>query len=57
MDHSFIDFHKIYQALQSSISSITGEEAEAVQLELHEASKKLDQAFQYELLKKKRIYD
>ncbi|MCA0147864.1 MULTISPECIES: hypothetical protein [Rossellomorea] len=56
MDHSFIDFHKIYQALQSSISSISGEEAEAVHLDLHEASKNLDQAFQYELLKK-RIYD
>ncbi|QHE61951.1 hypothetical protein FHE72_13705 [Rossellomorea vietnamensis] len=56
MDHSFIDFHKIYQALQSSISSISGEEAEAVHLDLHEASKTLDQAFQYELLKK-RIYD
>ncbi|CAN7350201.1 hypothetical protein [Rossellomorea sp. LjRoot5] len=56
MDHSFIDFHKIYQALQNSISSISGEEAEALPLDLHEASKNLDQAFQYELLKKKRIY-
>ena len=57
MDHSSIDFHKIYQALQSSISSITDEDLAAVQLDLHEATKNLDQAFQYELLKKKRIYD
>ncbi|WJV28258.1 hypothetical protein QTG56_14175 [Rossellomorea sp. AcN35-11] len=32
MNHSFIDYHKIYQAIQSSISSITGEENETVQL-------------------------
>ncbi|WP_171050739.1 hypothetical protein [Bacillus sp. BHET2] len=57
MDQSFIDYHKIYQALQSSISSISGEEGDAVQLDLHEATKNLDQAFQYELLRKKRIYD
>ncbi|MCA1063132.1 hypothetical protein LCL98_06765 [Rossellomorea aquimaris] len=55
MNHSFIDYHKIYQAIQSSISSITGEENETVQLQ--EARKNLDQAFQYEMLRKKRIYD
>ncbi|MBN8190695.1 MULTISPECIES: hypothetical protein [Bacillaceae] len=55
MDHSSIDFHKIYQALQSSISSISGEEGAGA--DLHEAAKDLDQAFQYELLRKKRIYD
>ncbi|MGM0751207.1 MAG: hypothetical protein ACQET6_04700 [Bacillota bacterium] len=57
MDHSFIDYHKIYQALQSSISSTAGEEGTAIQPDLHEAAKNLDQAFQYELLRKKRIYD
>lgn len=57
MDHSFIDYHKIYQALQSSISSISGEEGAANQAGLDEATKNLDQAFQYELLRKKRIYD
>ncbi len=57
MDQSFIDYRKIYQALQSSISSISGEEGKALQLDLHEATKNLDQAFQFELLRKKRIYD
>ncbi|MGF3103397.1 hypothetical protein [Rossellomorea sp. DUT-2] len=57
MDHSFIDYHKIYQALQSSISSVSGEEGGAIQASLEEATKNLDQAFQYEWLRKKRIYD
>ena len=57
MDDSSIDFHKIYQALHSSMSSITDEDLGAVQLHLHEATKNLDQAFQYEWLRKKRIYD
>ncbi|MGG1631342.1 hypothetical protein [Rossellomorea sp. NRS-1567] len=57
MDHSYIDYHKIYQALQSSISSLSGEEGGAIQAGLEEATKNLDQAFQYEWLRKKRIYD
>ncbi|BCB04481.1 hypothetical protein [Bacillus sp. KH172YL63] len=57
MDHSISEYQRIYQALQSSMSSISGEEWDSVQQQLHEATKNLDQAFQYELLNKKRIYD
>ncbi|MFU8688979.1 hypothetical protein [Rossellomorea marisflavi] len=51
-----IDYHKIYQAIQRSMASLHGEGEESNPLALHEASKVLDQAIQYELATR-RLYD
>ncbi|WP_197089402.1 hypothetical protein [Rossellomorea marisflavi] len=51
-----IDYHKIYQAIQRSMASLHEEGEESNPLALHEASKVLDQAIQYELATR-RLYD
>jgi putative NIF3 family GTP cyclohydrolase 1 type 2 len=59
MQHSLTDYHKIYQALEGSLSSISmdHEGTETIQESLMNAKLNLDKAFQYELLRQNRIYD
>jgi hypothetical protein len=59
MEHSLTDYHKIYQALAGSLSSISmdHEGTENIQESLMNAKLNLDKAFQYELLRQNRIYD
>jgi hypothetical protein len=59
MEHSLTDYHKIYQALEGSLSSISmdHEGTENIQESLMNAKLNLDKAFQYELLRQNRIYD
>jgi hypothetical protein len=59
MEHSLTDYHKIYQALEGSLSSISmdHEGTENIQESLMNAKLNLDKAFQYELLRPNRIYD
>ncbi|MBH9967709.1 hypothetical protein [[Bacillus] enclensis] len=59
MEHSLTDYHKIYQALEGSLSSIVYEQegTESLQETLMTAKMNLNRAFQYELLRQNRIYD
>ena len=60
MEHTLMDYQKIYQALQSSLSSIQIEEDENnhnIYLSLQEAARNLNQAFQYELFERNNKYD
>ncbi|OIU71284.1 hypothetical protein [Rossellomorea aquimaris] len=59
MEHSLTDYHKIYQALEGSLSSIAyeNEGTENIQETLMAAKVNLNRAFQYELLRQNRIYD
>ncbi|MCA1054588.1 hypothetical protein LCM10_06280 [Rossellomorea aquimaris] len=59
MEHSLRDFHKIYQALEGSLSSISiDQEADAsIQHSLMDAKINLNKAFQYELQRHSRRFD
>jgi hypothetical protein len=56
MEHSLTDYHKIYQALEGTLSSAAYEH-EDIQETLMNAKVNLNKAFQYELLRQNRIYD
>jgi hypothetical protein len=59
MEHSLTDYHKIYQALEGSMSSIAYEHGgtENIQEILMNAKVNLNKALQYEMLRQNRIYD
>jgi hypothetical protein len=59
MEHSLSDYHKIYQALEGSMSSISIEHegTEPIHESLMNAKINLNKAFQFELLRQNRIYD
>ncbi|MEG9297928.1 hypothetical protein V6B33_15795 [Mangrovibacillus sp. Mu-81] len=59
MEHSLTDYHKIYQALEGSLTSISFEHEgrETIHQSLMNAKVNLNKAFQFELLRQKRIYD